>query len=215
MGRPARVTRQQVLDAARAVFSERGYDGATLASIAARLRLSPAALLRHAANKAALFAAAMANRDTDLKLPAQFLSTVPDDADPRPVLRRLATGFVPFAEARLGEAIALWMSGRSPLDGGPRAGQALLRHLPAQPRRGLAMVEAYFRRATRAGVLDMRDPRAAALGFMGALHAYVFLHRVLRIFDPPLPLDRYLDTLLDVWTRGATRPRRTARRPRP
>jgi len=37
MGRPARVTRGQVLQAARDAFAARGYDGTTLATIAARL----------------------------------------------------------------------------------------------------------------------------------------------------------------------------------
>src|SRR5437867_174793 len=106
MGRPARVTRTQVLKAAREAFAAGGYDGTTLATIAARLGLSPAALLRHAPSKAALFAAAMA------------------------------------------------------------------------------------------------EP-PAAMAFIGNLNAYVFFHRVVPLVDPPLPLDRYIDTLLDIWSRGA------------
>ena len=46
MGRPARVTREQVLRAAREAFSESGYHGTTLAAIGARVGISPAALLR-------------------------------------------------------------------------------------------------------------------------------------------------------------------------
>jgi hypothetical protein len=51
----------------------------------------------------------------------------------------------------------------------------------------------------------VRDPRAAALAFLGSLNAYVFLHRVMRIADPPVPLRRYVDTLLEIWSRGAIR----------
>ena len=50
----------------------------------------------------------------------------------------------------------------------------------------------------------MRNPRAAALAFLGSLQAYVFLHRVLHI-DPPVPFERYLDTVLEIWKKGAIR----------
>ena len=55
MGRTARVTREQVLAAARDEFVHRGFEGATLAGIGARLQISPAALLRHAPTKRELF----------------------------------------------------------------------------------------------------------------------------------------------------------------
>ncbi len=47
MGRPARVSREDVLRAAREAFGEHGFAGTTLADIGARIRVSPAALLRH------------------------------------------------------------------------------------------------------------------------------------------------------------------------
>ena len=43
---------------------------------------------------------------------------------------------------------------------------------------------------------------------MGSLVSYVFMHKVARILDPPLPLPRYIDNLLDVWTHGAVGPRK-------
>ena len=45
MGRTARVSRKDVLDAARETFVEQGYEGARLSDIAARLGVSAAALL--------------------------------------------------------------------------------------------------------------------------------------------------------------------------
>ena len=59
MGRRAKVSREQVLAAARELFVARGFEGTTLAAIAGALALSPAALLRHAPTKQALFEAAM------------------------------------------------------------------------------------------------------------------------------------------------------------
>lgn len=211
MGRPARVSREEVLRAAREAFGERGYDGATLADIAARVGVSPAALLRHAPSKEALFAAALASGQDAEPFPMAFLAEVDPADDPRRVLRRFAHVFVPFLEAKIGQSVALWMRSRAaaaartlrlPFD--PRA-------VDSPPRRVLVLLEEYFHRAARAGRLRVSDPRAAAMAFMGTFHAYVFLHQVLKVQDPPLVLDRYVDAVLDVWTRGAIPPRRRSR----
>jgi len=74
---------------------------------------------------------------------------------------------------------------------------------PTPPQRVLAILEDYFKRISKVGWWKLRDPKAAALLFLGSLHSYVTLHRLLRIMDPPMPLDRYLDTLFEIWNRGA------------
>jgi len=204
MGRPAKVSREGVLQGAREAFAERGFDGTTLAAIGARVGLSPAALLRHAPTKGALFAAAMSEPSEDLP-PIEFLARAAGNEDPAKVLRRLALAVIPFLEAKVGENIARWLRAKT-----AEAARTLRlpfdpRKSPTPPARVLALLEDYLRRARRAGRLDARDPKAAALAFLGALHAYVFLHRVVRISEPPVPLQRYLDTLLDIWSRGAIR----------
>jgi AcrR family transcriptional regulator len=210
MGRPARVTRGQVLQAARDAFAARGYAGTTLAAIAARLGVSPAALLRHAPTKAALFGAAMAEPPTpDRSFPMAFLAQA-DVANPRGVLRELAHTAIPFIEAQMSESIACWMYAKNAeerstlrLPWNPRAQNS-------PPRRVFALLEGYLRRAARAGTLRIRDPQAAAMAFMGNLNAYAFFHRVIPLVDPPVPLERYVDTLLDIWSRGALTPRKRA-----
>ena len=211
MGRRARVTRADVLGAAREVFAERGFDGATLSDIAARVGVSPAALLRHAPTKADLFAESMASGHEGEPFPMAFLAEVDAAADPRAVLRRLAEVAIPYLESRLGQNIAIWLRAKT-------VDEARTIRLPfdplakdSPPRRVLALLEDYLRRAARAGRVRVDDPRAAALVFMGSLNAYVFFHHVLRIVQPPLSLDHYLDTVLDIWTRGAIAPRAGAR----
>jgi len=203
MGRRAKVTRDEVLGAARAAFAARGYDGTTLASIAGRLGVSPAALLRHAPTKRDLFAAAMApGAAAASPFPMAFLAEA-DPRRPKAVLRRLAATVIPFIEAQMSESIARWLFSKSteaagaiPLPWNPRAENS-------PPRRVFALLEAYLRRAARAGAVRIRDPRAAAMAFMGNINGYVFFHQVMHIIDPPIPLDRYIDTILDVWSRGA------------
>jgi hypothetical protein len=81
------------------------------------------------------------------------------------------------------------------------------------PRQAFRAIERYMRKAMKTGRLRVSDARAAATAFQGALFAYVSFHKLLRILDPPLPLDRYLDTLFAIWSRGAIAgPRAGARR---
>jgi AcrR family transcriptional regulator len=203
MGRRPKVTREEVLTAARQVFAERGFEGTTLATIAAKLDVSPAALLRHAANKEELFSAAMSPAPGEIRVPVEFLAEVDGAEDPRQVVRRIGEAIVPFLEAKIDEQISRWMRSKALQEtpGFPLPFDPEVR--PTPPQRLLTLVEEYLRRAVAAGRLRLSDPRAAALLLIGSCHSYVTLHRIARIADPPLPLDRYLDTLVEIWTRGA------------
>lgn len=203
MGRPAKVRREEVLAAARETFVERGYEGATLAGISARIGVSPAALLRHAPNKEALFTAAMGATPGPEMLPLDFLRSVPGTAEPAEVLRRVAHAFVPFIQAKLRESLAAWVHfrmvrgvGRMPLPFDPSV-------RPTPPQKNLRLLEDWMRRAQSAGRLRLRDPRAAAVAFAASLHSWVMLQEVLHALEEPLPLEQYLDTLIDIWRRGA------------
>jgi len=199
MGRPARISREQLLETARRVFAAKGFDAATLADIARELRVTPAAVLRHARSKQDLFRAAMSSRIT---APPEFildLKNVDPRSDPRVVLRGIAERFVPFVEKIIAENIAVYMHERArslvvPFDADAQ---------DSPPRRVLAIVADYFARAMDAGVIRRGDPRAFALLFMGSLQAYVMIHRVLNILPKPYPLDRYIDALIDLWSSGA------------
>jgi AcrR family transcriptional regulator len=201
MGRPPRVTRDDLLQAARRIFGEKGFDAATLADIASLVGVTPAAVLRHFESKQALFRAAM---QSGVKAPPKFILDLAfidaATADPREVLRSIAEQFVPFAQRAVAENIAVYMHSRSQ------------RHLvvpfdadapDSPPRRGLALVGDYFRRAMAAGRIRTFEPRAAALLFMGALHSYVTLHHIFNVAAKPYPLPRYIDALIDLWTEGA------------
>ncbi len=205
MGRTARVTREQVLTAAREEFVSRGYEGATLAAIGARLAISPAALLRHAPTKRDLFVASMRPGAPDMD-PLAFLEKLDGSEDPRGVLRRVGETMVPFLEARIREVVALWVYfkqvpgvGRVPLPFDPEA-------RPTPPQRNLRYLEGYVRRAVRKGRLRLEDPDAAAFAFLSTVHSFVFLQQVVQALEKPMALDDYLDTVIEIWTRGAIVP---------
>src|SRR5437764_10061604 len=199
MGRPPRIRRDQILDTARRVFAAKGFAAATLADIAGELGVTPAALLRHVGSKDALFAEAMRS-DAAIEIPAAVrdLVATPAEADPRAVLRRLAAAFIPFAEGIIAGSIVVAMH---------RNSRRTSRVLPfdesdSPPRRGFPIVADYFRRAAAAGRLRVRDPRAAALLFMGSLQGYVLFHQVLKM-PAVCSLPEYIDTLIDLWCEGA------------
>lgn len=202
MGRTARVSRGQVLTAAREAFVERGYEGATLSDIAGRIGVSAAALLRHAPTKRDLFVASMGEGEPET-MPLAFLREMDGAEDPKRVLRRAAETMVPFLESKMRQIVARWVYfkrvpgvGRMPLPFDPAA-------RPTPPQKNLKYLEDYMRRAARKGRLRIEDPSAAALSFLATLHSYVFLQHVMEVLEKPMPLERYLETVLDIWTRGA------------
>jgi len=210
MGRTARVRREDVLAAARAGFLEGGYAGTTLAQIAGRLGISPAAVLRHAPTKQALFDQAMglpAERDLH---PLAYLEKVDGGAEPRAVLRRVGEVFVPFIQQRLHEVVAMYLHGRS------RGGVLPLPFDPSQrptpPQKNLRSLAGYLRRARRAGRLRIDDPYAAAAAYLGSLHSYVFLSEVAGAFEEEVSIERFLATLLDIWVRGTAGGSRSSKR---
>ncbi|MFN2385573.1 MAG: TetR/AcrR family transcriptional regulator [Thermoanaerobaculia bacterium] len=200
MGRSPRVTRDAVLEAAREAFATRGYEGATLADIGRRVGVSAAALLRHEPTKEALFRAAMASGRGEAVSLLELFAQI-DPRAPAASLRRLAERWVPFMEKKIGESFVEWLrantggnpSLRLPFD--PRSAES-------PPRRFLTLLERFLIRAREAGTFRGDDARGAALAFLGALHAYVFLHRVVGV-QPAMPLPRYIDTVISIWTQGA------------
>jgi len=196
MGRPPRITRDQILDAARAAFSARGFAATTLADIAGVLEVTPAAILRHFDSKQALFSAAMSTRAIAIPEFIIDLATADASADPRIVLREFAKKAVPFISAVIRPAIAVQMHATTvvvPFD---------TQSEDVPPRRALRILSDYFARAMKAGTIRRADPHALSLLFMGQLQAYVFIHQVLDI-SPAYPLDPYIDALIALWSDGA------------
>ncbi len=196
--------------AAREAFVERGYEGATLSGIGARIGVSAAALLRHAPSKRDLFVACMGSAEPEA-MPLEFLRDIDGSEDPRRVLRRAGETIVPFLEAKMRQIVARWVyfkrvGGIGPI---PLPFDPLAR--PTPPQRNLRYLEDYVRRAAKKGRIRVANPRAAALAFLATLHSYVFLQHVMDVLETPMPLDEYLDTVLDVWTRGVIVPARSPR----
>lgn len=198
MGRPPRITRDQILVAARASFGARGFAATTLGDIAAQLHVTAAAILRHFDSKEALFRAAMSTRAIVLPPFVDALAAVPGNADPRAVLRDFARQLLPFLTEIIRPAIAVQMHSTTvvvPFD--PKAEEV-------PPRRVIRTLAEYLERAMNARRVRRADAHALALLFVGQLQAYIFFHQILQV-RPAYPLDDYIDTLIDLWTAGVIR----------
>src|SRR5438445_13022238 len=106
MGRPPRISTEELLDTARRVFAAKGFEAATLADISSELGVTPAALLRHADSKQELSLAAMSRRVT---APPDFtleLAHVDGRSDPRLVPPGSAPRSVPFLAKVIAQNIA-------------------------------------------------------------------------------------------------------------
>lgn len=202
MGRPRIIEREALLQAAREVFTRKGFEAATLADIADILKVSPAGILRHIGSKQALYVEAMGEQQIVLPDALTELRKA-DPADPLPPLRRMAEAMIPFLRQRLRQLIGLYMHMKADPDF--FALPPAIRIRTSGPARALEIVEDFLARARKAGTLRLDSPRAAALLFLGALQSYAFFHFVVEVTPRPFPLQRYLDTLFDLWTRGGIR----------
>jgi AcrR family transcriptional regulator len=188
------------MEAARQTFVRKGYDSTTLADIAGDLGVTAAALLRHVHSKQDLFVESMSPGEPFQLPPAILqLDELSSDLDPRVVLRSLAEGFVPFLRGKMQETLVLIMHAQHTDLAG-----ALPFHVgtDSPPAHAVAAVERYFKRLKKGGLLRIDDPRAAALLFLGSIHAYVFFHYVLKIARQPYSLERYIDEMLVLWSTG-------------
>lgn len=70
MGRPAQITRDEVLQASLAIADAEGLDAVTMQAVARRLGVTPMALYRHVASKADLLDALVEGLLTEFSLPA-------------------------------------------------------------------------------------------------------------------------------------------------
>lgn len=153
-GRPRKgeeqANRRRVIDAAFEELVERGYDGATMLSIASRAGSSKETLYSWFGNREGLFAALIeANAD---RAAERIMSALQGDDDPVATLTDFAAGM-----------LTLLTSNRSvALNRAAMSSPELARVLLASGRHRVGpIVEDYLAQLVRAGHIDIEDPEAA------------------------------------------------------
>lgn len=168
MARPRSVSDEQIVEAARAVFLERGV-GATTAEIARRAGVAEGTLFTRYATKADLFEAAVGLRDV-----APWRDELPDrvgTGEVRGHLEHVARRVLEDA-ARVVPRLTLMLSQGHAPDHNP-----LLRRIGDPLRRDLGALAAYLRAEMGLGRVRPQDADVAALALLGALTQHV--HREL------------------------------------
>lgn len=191
-------TRQRILDAARELFVENGYEGLTMRKLADRIEYSPTAIYVHFADKQALM------RELSLCDFQQFTEAflaVPASPDPLARLMQLGQTLVRFSMEHRNQYRLLFMTERPEPDADT---------LAAKPE-----IDAYrlllgaVQGARAAGLLHTSwDPDIIAQTLWGSLHGLVALHLVMPTKGrvEMRPLDELTQTAMRLLLAGFRQP---------
>jgi AcrR family transcriptional regulator len=163
MARPATISSQQILDAARTVFLEHGFANASTVDIAKRAGVSEGSIFNRFPTKEALFEAAM-----DKQVPPAFaLGRYLGKGDMKTNLVELTVQSIDFLSQLLPSLMLRW-SERDRADGSLTCNR---------PREILHALTAFFSKEAAEGRIG-GDPRIAARIFMGGVWNSCFLQTV-------------------------------------
>jgi len=170
--------RRQIMDGARAVFLDQGFDAASMGEIARRAGVSKGTLYVYFDSKELLFEAIVAEQCQAQA--EQVFSLDSNDHDVEAVLSRVGRDYLHF----------LCQPGRlSPLrtvisiaDRMPEIGKIFYETGPAV---GIARVARYIEDQREAGVLDVGDCQTAAAQFLDSCQSTIFKPMLFNAAAPP------------------------------
>lgn len=196
-GRDDSVKRRQVIDGARTVFLEDGFDGASMNEIARAAGVSKGTLYVYFKSKEDLFAELI--REEKRAQAEQFCRFPSPDTDMRVALHRFALGLMdlmlrPASIAHLRTVVAV--AGKF-----PAIGQAFYESGPLVGRVRLA---AFLDAQVEAGRLDIDDTALAAVQFMELCKAPYILQVILNVAPAPsaAELERHVAQAIDTFIRA-------------
>jgi AcrR family transcriptional regulator len=195
MTRPISIKDETIIDAARAVFLERGF-AATTAEVAERAGVSEGTIFKRFRNKTELFHAAMRPQFDALDWTADLAERV-GRGDVRDQLIELAGAAIEFMRQLMPLMMMSWSNiGTSGLP-------MILTEPNPPPLRALRRLAAYFEAEIQCGRLRRVDPELLARMFMGSVQQYVFFEVVMKAQDElPLPLPTYIRSFVAVLIDG-------------
>lgn len=193
MARPVSISREQILETARAVFLQHGF-GASTAQIAREAGVSEGSIFKRFPTKEALFFAAMGIPELDLAKevdPRVGCGEVPAN------LLALCLVLVEFFRELVPRMSMLWArGGTTPLE--------LCRNqAEPQPLRILKALTRYFEEEMRLGRVRATDPEILARMIQGSMHNFVFMELIGVRVKVPLQAEEYAKSVVDLLWRGA------------
>ena len=194
--------RAAILEAAKILFPERGYEGTSMDAIAQAAGGSKLTVYSHFQDKDTLFVEAVKAKCEDILPSDLFVARF--EGPIRGQLLRIGHAF--FRLITSGESIAMHRIMSSQLPEGS--------HLPrlfwdAGPRRTVDALAAFLRAEDEAGELRVPDPALAASQFFCLLKGETHARMICGCHDVPSPgdVDRHVDATVDLFLRayGPTR----------
>jgi TetR/AcrR family transcriptional repressor of mexJK operon len=171
--------RTQILAGAASVFAADGYEGASMAKIAAVAGVSKGTLYNHFDSKAALFTAYVG--ETCTQTLARVFDSANHDGDPAEVLRGIGKRMVQMMLSEVGLSIYRVVIAEAAKF--PDLAQAFFE---AGPARAIAFMAGWLAEETRRGRLSVPDPAFAAEQFFNLCQTRLVLRRRLEMLpDPP------------------------------
>ena len=171
--------RAQILSGAAAVFAADGYEGASMARIAAVAGVSKGTLYNYFDSKAALFTAYIG--ETCERHLARVFDQADHDGDPAQVLRNIGKRMVQMMLSDQGLAIY-----RMVIAEAARFPDLARGFFNAGPARAIGFLATWLAEETRRGRLNVADPAFAAEQFFHLCQTRLVLRRRLAMLpDPP------------------------------
>lgn len=174
--------RQQIIDVAVQLFSQKGFRGTTTKEIAHAAGVNEAIIFRHFATKQELYTAIMDRKASSAEVQAiqQTLKTAIDSKDDRQVFTSLAFHML---EAHERDDTAMRLLLYSALEGHELAEMIFRNHIS----RTHAQLAEYLKRRIADGVFRRVNPMLAVRGFLGMIINQV-MHRKFFAFDAQDPV---------------------------
>jgi AcrR family transcriptional regulator len=196
MPRPPTITDEQILEAARAVFLEKGVS-ATTAEVADRAGCAEGSIFKRFPTKADLFRAAMVPGVVDDVAWLKTLQTSIGQGDIRKTLTDAGLQAIDFFRTIMP---LMMMSWSNPFVSGCMSPETAVTKAPALA--ALRRVAGYFDAEMRGGRLRRHDPEVVARVYIGSLVHYVFFELVHKaLAELPLPAETYVRGIVQlIWT---------------
>jgi TetR/AcrR family transcriptional regulator, mexJK operon transcriptional repressor len=195
LAEPGSAKARQVLAAARKLFMKEGYGETSMDAIARESGVSKATLYAHFENKAELFAALMVRECQHLS--DQIGRRALDEPDIREALLKVAHDFTNLLCS--GAGLTMYRIVVAEVPRFPELGRIFYESGPNIMIDRLANI---LRGASERGLLQLDDPRIAAIQFISLIRGELHLARVLGLRAASKKPDEYIEASVDLFLAG-------------
>lgn len=190
--------RASILEAAKRLFPQRGFDGVSMDAIAAEAGVSKLTVYSHFSDKDTLFAETVRAKCEE-QLPEEVFRAEPGRGPIREQLRAIATGFHHLILSA--ESVAFYRMMAAQGESSGKLGELFYQ---VGPRRILEAFEAFLVEAKQAGSLDVPDARRAAGHFFCLIKGEAHMRQLIGcpLCGSECEGEEHIDSVLDLFLRA-------------